>query len=240
MYEKAAEILKEARYVVAFSGAGISVESGIPLFSGWDKFDPYFLDIGYFQANARPVWVWLKKWIYDYYGRAKPNCAHLAIARLLEKRIIRTVITMNFDGLHQKAGAGKVIELCGSTKKLVCLQCHQKFEINEIGLEKLPPRCPQCGGLLKPDILFYGEPMPEPANTDALKEANRAKVVLVVGAAGVWMPAGLVPMLAKRRRRATIIEINPNKTRYTDDITDVFIRERAVAGLQNLVKALQI
>ncbi len=239
MIEQAAQMIRSAKYVVAFTGAGLSRESGLPLFSEWPEFDIRVLDLNFFKNNYAWAWPRLKEWFYDFYSQAKPNAGHLALKQMEDQRLVRSVVTLNIDGLHQKAGSVHTFEICGNPKKLVCLNCHEKFEAEQIDWNQMPPKCPACGGMLKPNILFYGDDVPEEEYKLGLKEANRAKVMLVVGVSGEMMPAGVIPMFAKKRRQTKIIEINIQPTHYTAAVTDVFIQKPASEGLSELLEALQ-
>ncbi len=239
MLKQAAEWIRESRYVVAFTGAGISVDSGLPSFADWPGFNPYIMDLNYFGGQPQQSWQMMKDFIYDRYAEAQPNDGHRALAEMQAAGLIKSIVTLNIDGLHRKAGSKKVVEICGTLSRLVCMNCQQKYMTDEVSLTELPPLCPQCGGLLKPDILFYNDLAPDPEYKNGLREANRARLLLVVGVSGEMMPAGLIPMFAKRRRQTKIIEINPRKTRYSDDVSDVFIQQPASMALKNLLAALR-
>lgn len=238
MIEQAAELIRNAKYTIAFTGAGLSRESGLPLFGEWPEFDPRFLEMDFFRHHYRQAWQRMKEWFYDFYGQAQPAGGHVALQKMQAAHWIRSIVTLNIDGLHQKAGSENVFELCGNPGKLVCLECGQTFEAGQLNLDQLPPECPACGGMVKPHILFYGEDVPQPEYKLGLKEANRAKVMLVVGVSGQMMPAGVIPMFAKQRRQTKIIEINLQPTLYTQTVTDVFIRKPASEALEALRQAL--
>jgi len=240
MIEKAADIIHSARYAVAFTGAGLSVECGLPLFGGWPEFDPRILDLNYFSQDPANSWQEIKRLLYDFYDSAQPGKGHQALSLMQEQGLLKSIITLNIDELHQKAGSEKVFEVCGTRRRLICLSCGAKYATDEIGLEHLPATCPACGGILKPEIQFYNDMVPDPEYKEGLKEANRARVLLVIGVSGQIIPAGFIPMLVKRKRRATIIEINTQKTRYTDEITDIFIQQPAARALEELLSALEI
>ncbi|RLD09520.1 RNA polymerase subunit sigma [candidate division KSB1 bacterium] len=240
-YLKAARILKNAKYAVAFTGAGISVESGIPPFRGenglWSKYDPTFLDISYFRRNPKESWKLIKEIFYDFFGNAQPNAAHKVLADLEAKGIIKSVITQNIDHLHQLAGSKIVYEFHGTSKYLICEQCHYRVDASEVSLDELPPLCPKCNGILRPDFVFFGEPIPEPANSRSFQEAERADVFLVVGTTGEIMPAALVPHLAQQKG-ATIIEVNPAESEYTQSITHIHLKDKATVAMQKLAQAI--
>ncbi len=235
---EAAEILKNSRHTTAFTGAGISVESGIPPFRGetglWSKYDPIVLDIDYFHTNSRQSWEVIKEIFYDFFGAAKPNAAHFFLAELEAKGLLSSVITQNIDNLHQEAGSKTVYEYHGNSRRLVCTKCGTVYGADDIDLSNLPPRCEKEGGLLKPDFVFFGEQIPEKAQQASYDEAMNSEVFLLIGTTGEIMPASLIPGMAKRNG-ATIIEINVEPSNYTGDITDIFLKGRATE-LCNMLK----
>jgi NAD-dependent deacetylase len=240
-YRQAAEILRRARRVTAFTGAGISVESGIPPFRGsgglWTKVNPEFLEISYFQVNPRECWKMLREIFYDCFAAAEPNPAHGALADLEQRSLVHTVITQNIDSLHQRAGSRAVYEFHGSCRTVVCLNCSTRYAASEVNLDESPPTCRICGGLLKPDIVFFGEPIPEPANSKSFLETTLSDVFLIIGSSGEVMPACMIPSTAQSHG-AKIIEINPEPTRFTAEITDIFLQATATQGMQALMAAL--
>ncbi|HFE52128.1 MAG TPA: NAD-dependent deacylase [Bacteroidetes bacterium] len=239
---RAALLLARARHVTAFTGAGISVESGIPPFRGpeglWSKVDPIVLDIDYFHRHPLESWKVIKEIFFDFFGKAQPNPAHFALAELERGGIVKAVITQNIDNLHQRAGSRTVYELHGNSRFLVCEKCGTRYPVEEVSLEELPPRCPRCGTVLKPDFVFFGEQLPELDYRRAIEETEVADVFLLVGTTGEIMPASTLPVLAKRHG-ATIVEVNVAPSNYTESITDIFIREKASVALPALVEAIQ-
>ena len=131
MLKQAAELIRNAKHVTAFTGAGISVESGIPTFRGenglWNRFDPIFLDLDYFHQNPLTSWKLIKEIFYDFFGKAEPNLAHFALAKMEKMGFLNSIITQNIDDLHQKAGSKKVWEFHGTSKKLICEKCRTKY-----------------------------------------------------------------------------------------------------------------
>ena len=244
MHEKiyeAAKLILNSKRTVAFTGAGISVESGIPPFRGknglWSKYDPVVLDLNYFYSRPKESWQVIKEIFYDFFGKAKPNAAHKALALMEEKNLLHTIITQNIDNLHQEAGSKNVYEFHGNSRNLICTKCGKKYNVSQINLAKLPPVCNNCGGVLKPDFIFFGERIPEPANSKSFAEAERADLFILIGTTGEIMPASLIPRVAKEHG-AKIIEINTGKSKYTNSITDIFIQEKATAALTKLVKMI--
>lgn len=226
----AADIISTAKHCVVFTGAGISVESGIPPFRGqgglWERYDPSFIEIDNFYRDPMKCWLQIKKIFYDFMGKAEPNAAHMAIAELEQSGYIKEVITQNIDNLHQMAGSSRVYEFHGNTRNLLCVECGKYYSVNTEILSHLPPICSNCSGLLKPDFIFFGEGIPEEAYQRSFKAAEACDVMLVIGTTGEVMPAGMLPQAAKRRG-ARIIEINTEESSYTGYITDIFLNGKA-------------
>jgi NAD-dependent protein deacetylases, SIR2 family len=240
IYE-AAELLRNSSYTVAFTGAGISVESGIPPFRGengiWTRYNPEVLDLNYFYAHPKESWIAIKEIFYDFIGTALPNPAHFALAELEAKGMVKSVITQNIDNLHQQAGTKHIFEFHGNSQKLVCTQCDARYIPSEIDLNVLPPMCKKCGSLLKPDFVFFSESIPEMAYNGSVDAAERCKIMLLVGTTGEVMPAAAMPTIAKSHG-AKIIEINLEPSSFTKRYTDIFIGGKAGEMLPLLVKAV--
>jgi len=242
MYQRAADILRSAKRVTAFTGAGISVESGIPTFRGksglWNRYDPKFLDINYFLTFPDECWGRIKEIFYDFFGQAKPNAAHYALHELEAMSLLDVVITQNIDNLHQEAGNSTVYEYHGTARFLVCMECGKKYHVSEVDLIKLPPCCISCGGILKPDFVFFGEGIPEPASSMSALEAEKSDVFLLIGTSGKVTPACYIPYMAKENG-ARIIEINTEASAYTHAISDVFLKGRATEVMEALMETLE-
>jgi NAD-dependent deacetylase len=239
-YERAAEWIEGAKRAVAFTGAGISVESGIPTFRGpeglWSRYDPRVLDLGYFHGHPLESWRVIKEIFYDYMGsKARPNAAHRFLAELERAGVLRGVITQNIDNLHQEAGSRNVVEFHGTAQRLECTVCRTKREYEESLLEQLPPACPDCGGLLKPDFVFFGEAIPPEAYRESLELCRDADLLIIVGTTGEVMPASMIPFEV---REAKVIEINVEPSRYTKELSEIFLRDRATAAAERLAEAL--
>lgn len=239
---EAASLLKQSKYTTAFTGAGISVESGIPPFRGatglWSKYDPIVLDIRYFQAHPSEAWAVIKEIFYDYFGQAQPNAAHIALAELEREGLLQTVITQNIDSLHQKAGSTDVVEYHGTSRTLTCLRCGRAFHYKEVLPLSGVPRCPACGGLLKPDFVFFGEPIPPQAQARSMAEVTRSDVWLVIGTTGEIYPASWLPIEA-HHHGATIIEVNIRPSRYTGEVTDIFLQGKATNVMTQLLDSIR-
>jgi NAD-dependent deacetylase len=213
----AASHIRSARYLTAFTGAGISVESGIPPFRGpgglWGKYDPRTLELEYFLAHPDKAWPVIREIFYDNFGRARPNRAHEALARLETDGLLKALITQNIDNLHYRAGSRNIVEFHGNSRLLLCLGCGTRVEAAPSLLAALPPRC-GCGGMYKPDFIFFGEGIPPQAHARSQEAAGRTDVMLVVGSTGEVFPAALVPRWASEAG-ARIIEINPEPSAFT-------------------------
>jgi len=238
-----ADLLKQSNYTTAFTGAGISVESGIPPFRGatglWSKYDPVVLDIGYFHSNPLESWRVIKEIFYDFFGKAKPNRAHKVLALMEQKGLLKNIITQNIDNLHQEAGSREVYEFHGNSRELICTKCGKKFVLQDIDFENLPVTCDVCGGLVKPDFIFFGEGIPQEAYSKSLEAAEKADVFLVIGTTGEIMPASQIPVIAKNNG-AKIIEINIEPSNYTFQITDLFLKGKATEIMERLSLLLNI
>ncbi len=229
--KKIAEIIKNSKYLTAFTGAGISVESGIPPFRGagglWEKYDPKFIEIDFFYSHPLESWREMKKIFFSSMNEAQPNTAHKVLAELEEQGILKGVITQNIDNLHQKAGSKNVQEFHGTINYLTCIKCGARYALNDINLANLPPLC-GCGGVLKPDFVFYGEGINAQVYDASAMLALNSDVMLVIGTSGEVMPACSMPVLAKRKANpAVIIEINTLPSAYTGVISDYYFEEKA-------------
>ncbi len=237
---KAAEALRNSRYCTAFTGAGISVESGIPPFRGekgiWNTYNPIVLDLGYFYQNPKESWKAIKEIFYEFFGQARPNAAHILLAEMEKHGMLKMLITQNIDNLHYEAGSREVVEYHGNSRTLVCPRCGARRDADEEIFEDLPPRC-SCGGVWKPDFVFFGESIPFDALQRSKEAADRTDCMLLIGTTGEVYPAALVPREAAGNG-ATIIEINPSPSLYTHEITDIFIQTGAVEACGALLNVL--
>jgi NAD-dependent deacetylase len=238
--EAVSRLLGAGSNVVALTGAGISVESGIPAFRGsqglWDRFDPMeYATIEAFSADPEKVWRMFSGML-SLVASAVPNSAHAALARLERSGRLKSVITQNVDGLHQAAGSRNVIEYHGSFRELVCLSCWKRFPFARWTPGGGPPRC-ECGAILKPDIVLFGETIPWGAQAAAEADAKACGALLVVGTSAQVFPACELPAIA-RANGAAIIEINTEETPLTRTITDLFLPGRASEVMTRLVEAI--
>ena len=236
-----AEALQKAKRVTALTGAGISVESGIPAFRGsqglWAKYDPMeYAHIDAFMQNPGKVWKMLLE-LAELVRSAKPNKAHYALAQLEKFVQFSAVITQNIDNLHQEAGSSHVIEFHGNGKRIKCLSCGESYHQDEVPVHTLPPTC-TCGGILKPDVVFFGEMIPWRASMEAAAEAQACDLIIVIGTSAVVAPASSIPITAKERG-AKVMEINPEPTPLTDYVADISIHLSASEALSEVVRLLE-
>lgn len=240
--ERVANILAGSKNTVALTGAGISVESGIPPFRGkgglWEKIDPMkYAHIETFLNDPADVWNVLIKEMKNVLDVARPNEGHLGLARLETLGILRTVITQNVDSLHQAAGSADVIEFHGSFARYWCMACRKPAETVSPDMTEIPPRC-ACSGVLRPDIVFFGEMIPPQALERSRLLSAACDVMLVIGTSAFVQPAAYLPMIAKQNG-AVIVEINPEPTPLTRQVTDYPILGNAGEVMQQLVVAVE-
>lgn len=240
---KAAHLIRKAKYPVAFTGAGISVESGIPPFRGenglWNTTDPIFLEIEFFQKKPLQSWLKIKEIFYDKLGDAEPNLAHQMLAKMEERSFLETIITQNIDHLHQKAGSKYVYEIHGTYKQLICTECSSEYDMSFADLNYLPPTCFICKGILKPDMVFFNEPIPAFAKKRSFEEAAKADVLIIIGTNAEVLPAAKIPEIAKENG-AKIIEINIKHSHFTNTVTDVFLDMKATQAMAEIGKLLYL
>jgi NAD-dependent deacetylase len=245
---RAARIMRGARHTVALVGAGLSAESGIPTFRGtgglWTKFGEPTID-GWELFRRDPAAWWEDAISRRSQGSefataiaaAKPNAGHLAMAELEQMGKLAHIITQNVDNLHQEAGSTAITEIHGNRLKVRCMNCGGRDLLARISLDRLPPLCAECGGVLKNDTVMFGEPIPADALQECYRQAALADAFLVVGTSAVVYPAAEFPVMAKRRG-APLIEVNPEETPLSG-MADVVVRGPAGESLPAIVALLQ-
>ena len=235
-YRRAAEMISTAHNLVAFTGAGISTESGIPPFRGlggiWDRYDARILEIGYFLSNPAESWRAIREIFYENIDGAEPNLAHKALAYWENLGVLKALITQNIDDLHRRAGNSAPIEYHGNSRMLVCTETGRRYEATPERLASIPPLS-EDGALLRPDIVFFDEGIPAETARRAEEVARAADVMLVVGTTGEVYPAASLPTMAKHNG-ATIIEINIDQSAYSATITDIALRAPATEAMDRL------
>jgi NAD-dependent deacetylase len=232
--------LKKSKATVAFTGAGISVESGIAPFRGengiWNKYEEKLFDINFFKNHTQETWNMLRDGFYETTLKAVPNTAHIALAKLEKEGLLESVITQNIDNLHTKAGNKTVYEIHGNAQRLLCMKDNTKYSVKDFNL-KTEPRCKICNTILKPDFVFFGEMLPEYDLRMAIKASNLCEVMVIIGSTGTVYPAASLPIEAKRHN-AIIIEINPTPSVFTSNITDIFVPLKATEAMTEIIKNL--
>src|SRR6202165_5806502 len=214
------EWLKQARSVAVLTGAGVSAESGVPSFRGnnglWKQYRAEDLATpGAFARDPKLVWEWYD-WRRGLIAEAKPNAGHRALAEL-EKRVPAfTLITQNVDGLHGLAGSRNVLEVHGSIWNVRCMSCERQRADRRTPLPEIPPKC-ECGALLRPGVVWFGEALPPRVWQDAEAAARTAEVFLLIGTSAVVYPAAGLAQIAKASG-ARVVEINIAETVLSDAI----------------------
>jgi NAD-dependent deacetylase len=243
LVRRAGEVIAAAERLVVFTGAGVSRESGLPTFRDaqeglWARYDPQELaSVEGFRRNPELVWEWYR-YRRDLCRAAQPNPGHRAIAELEELVPHVVVITQNIDDLHRRAGSSDIIELHGNIFRYKCLDADHPVdpEVAERA-DRVPPRCPTCGGLVRPDVVWFGEYLPGGAFERALEESRRCDVMLVVGTSGVVQPAALLPYEAAGHG-ATVIEVNPRPSELTH-LADIFLQAPSGEVLPKVVESVR-
>ena len=231
--------LKSADAVVAFTGAGMSAESGVPTFRGedgiWKKFKPEELaNFDAFIHNPDLVWEW-----YSHRKRIiasiQPNRGHHALAQMERHYQSFAVITQNIDNLHCRAGTTTVHELHGSIERNYCIHCHAYFTNEEILKQERTPRCTACNGLVRPDVVWFGEMLPVEEWNASVAAAEHAEVFFSVGMSSIVYPAASLPVMAKRAG-AYLVEINLEPTEISDRADEVLLGKSGVI-LPQIIRA---
>ncbi len=240
LIRQAAKIIIESKMTLALTGAGISVESGIPDFRSpgglWSIYDPAeYATITAFRSNPEKVWKMLRE-MDQLVSDARPNRAHMGLAMLEEIGKLHHIITQNVDNLHQAAGSKNVIEYHGNASSLTCLSCGNQYPARE-KMDEFPPLC-SCKKILKPDAIFFGESIPEDAMFKSIELASRTNALLVVGTSALVSPANTIPSISKKNG-AYLIEINKEETHLTGSLTDVFLEGSAGEIMTDLVTEIK-
>jgi NAD-dependent deacetylase len=265
LIKRAAECLMKSKYAIALTGAGMSTESGIPDFRGpdgvWTKhpeaeriaYETYFT----FLRNPKEYWeVRLSQpYVLEGIEKAQPNPGHHALAQLEELGILKSVVTQNIDGLHEKAGSTRVFEYHGSVHKLRCSVCDKRYRKEDYDLQalrksgELPPLCTYCKSAVKEDIVHFNEPIPRDVADNSYEEASKCDLMLICGTSAVVYPFASLPEVAKSRvvnagmygdkEGVTIIEVNAEPTQLTrTGVSDFLIQGRTATILPEIVGSI--
>ena len=247
LIESAAEMILEAEYPIALTGAGMSVESGIPPFRGpgglWTKYGEPPMN-GFQRFLADPKKAWEERLssrndeLYKPLTEAKPNPGHLALAELEQLGVLRFVITQNIDDLHRQAGQRAIAEIHGNWKLVRCLECALRFRREQIDFSELPPKCPECGGLIKSDTVSFGEPIPIDMLNLCAEHSARADLVIVAGTSATVYPAAGFALEIKQRGGA-MVEVNLYESELTP-LCDISLRGGSAEILPRLAQAIAI
>jgi NAD-dependent deacetylase len=221
----AAECLLKARHVIALTGAGLSVESGIPPFRGpgglWTKHGEPPMD-GYQRFLRDPRRAWEERLnpagpmreLWEALAAARPNPAHLALVELEELGVLKCTITQNVDNLHRAAGSRRLLEIHGNATLIRCISCVARYERTQIDFAMLPPTCAQCGGILKSDTVSFGEPIPPDVLEECFEESESADCMIVAGTSATVYPAAQFP-ISIQQRGGDLLEVNPYESEIT-------------------------
>ena len=224
----AAGLLRSAKHVVVFTGAGISTPSGIPDFRSagtglWEHFDPMEVaSLGMFQTHPEKFYGWLRPLLQSIWA-AQPNPAHLALARLEQAGIVKALITQNIDDLHQRAGSRNIYEVHGSLRSMTCAHCRETFPAEQFrdhlhGQDAMP-HCPGCQRVLKPDITLFGEMLPAETWIEAEEHCIQADLVLVAGSSlEVWPAASLPALAVEHGAQLVLINLTPTPLDRNADV----------------------
>jgi NAD-dependent deacetylase len=239
--ERAKKLVTSSKKITALTGAGISVDSGIPDFRSdgglWERYDPHeYATIESFNQNPTKFWT-MGRELAETILQAKPNSAHLSLSKLETEKKLIGIITLNIDNLHQDAGNKRIVELRGNYLRAHCIDCNKEFVGEAVHQSvvngEIPPRCDICKGVLKSEAILFGEPLPEKAMEEAVELCRQTDLMLVIGTSLSIFPAAFLPQLAKNAG-AKIVLVNLEGINR-DNVADIVIRGRATEIVPKLV-----
>ncbi|MFW9891640.1 MAG: NAD-dependent deacetylase [Candidatus Thorarchaeota archaeon] len=240
--ERARQLVVRSSKITALTGAGISVDSGIPDFRSegglWERYDPHeYATIESFMRNPIKFWT-MGRELAETILQAKPNSAHIGLSKLESDKKLLGVITLNIDNLHQAAGNQRIVELHGNYLRAHCIECNKEFVGEAVHKRvvsgEIPPKCDACNGVLKSEAILFGEPLPEKAMEEAINLCRKTDLMMVIGTSLTIYPAAFLPQLAKNAG-AKIILINLEGINR-DNVADIVIRGRATEIIPKLVE----
>jgi len=243
---RAAELLCGARHAVALTGAGISTPSGIPDFRSpedglWEKDNAMdIISLRVFSRDPERFYRWMRP-LLGAKMAAEPNPAHYALADLERRGMLKAVITQNIDDLHRQAGSHEVLEMHGTLQTATCWECRRQMRSEDLLPDYLAtgkmPRCPHCGGVVKPDIVFFGEMLPAATVATSRAHVNQADLMLVAGSSLEVAPVSQLPMeVVDRGGRVIVVNYTPT---YIDSWADVVIQDDVATVLPRIAAALR-
>lgn len=241
---QAARLLREARHAVALTGAGSSTQSGIPDFRSpgtglWERADPMEIASIYaFRHRPKAFYAWIRPLVMTLVT-SEPNAGHRALAELEREGWLKAIITQNIDDLHQRAGSQEVLELHGHLREATCMDCYRVVPTGGLLDDFLAtgevPRCTVCGGVMKPNVVLFGEQLPIRVVNAAMAHIRQADLMLVAGSSLEVMPAAQLPLLVQERAgRLIVVNLTPT---YIDDMADVVIHGDVVEILPRIARA---
>jgi NAD-dependent protein deacetylase/lipoamidase len=248
LLDRSADLIAGSGYCTALIGAGISRDSGVPTYRGagglWTRDGAPPMD-QYQRFRADPLGWWSRRIdeernpgeLAAAIQAAHPNSGHIALARLERLGVLHSAITQNIDNLHQIAGSEKVLEIHGNRTRLRCTGCGKRWSNGELEITELPPRCSDCGDIIKSDTVMFGEPIPPSVLDACFAAARRSDCMLVIGTSAVVYPAAELPLVAQRRG-ADLIEINPEATALSP-LCHISLQASAAAVLPDLVDRVE-
>ena len=239
--EQVINLLQNSKFTVALTGAGISAESGVPTFRGddglWKQYDAMQLATPRaFSRNPKLVWEWYS-WRINLIREAKPNPAHICLSKLESNGLLNAIITQNVDNLHQRAGSRNVLELHGNIFRVKCTSCNYRADIDKAPNE-IPPTCPKCNSLLRPDVVWFGEALDIDLLHKAYSLASKAELILVIGSSLLVSPASELPNITLKHG-GNVVEINLDDT-YISPIATISIRAKAGMFFRSLCEKLNL
>jgi len=239
-YQQVAQWLRVSKHAVAFTGAGISTESGIPDFRSpggiWATSTPVYFDDFVASAESRLEYWRQKSVAHRDFADSQPNAGHRVLADWEKRGLLQGVVTQNIDGLHQQAGSSQVIELHGTARQIACLQCEQRYDAEEMVSQfhatQRVPDCPACGGIVKHATISFGQSLIPRVLEHAITLVERADLFMVMGSSLVVEPAASLPRMA-RSRGARVVIVNRDETPH-DDIADLLFHEGIGSALERM------